>query len=255
MIHKKRFKRCSGFLIILSCLYLPFAMAMEQTKLGFKSLKKRHPEFVVHLGGFLASNGKAQFLDINDSNGNWYTFNNGTRGNWLFGAGYYLDAFVRESYNVKLGLDWLFLVKTPVQGFINVEQTFQNLSYSYTVQNVPVYFAAKVKYKGLIAHQDWILDFGVGPNFMRTSDYSEKPLTDDTIANNQLFASRNNTTFSAMAGLGIRIYGAKNAPSLEFGYRFLYLGQGTLAANDNQLINTISTGQNYANMMICGVVF
>ena len=56
-----------------------------------------------------------------------------------------------------------------------------------------------------------------------------------------------------MAGIGLRLNNIFDKAPLECGYRFFYLGQGQLKMNDNQLLNTVKTGNTYANAIICSV--
>ena len=67
------------------------------------------------------------------------------------------------------------------------------------------------------------------------------------------FSSRSNVVFSATAGLGLRLNNAFGQVPLECGYRFFYLGQGNFNSKSNQLMNTLTTGESYANALICSV--
>jgi len=68
------------------------------------------------------------------------------------------------------------------------------------------------------------------------------------------FSSHNNVTFTAMAGVGLKLNNIFGRAPLECGYRFFYLGQGDLSKNTDQLLNTLKTGNNYANALICSVI-
>jgi len=244
--------------LILSVLSHPAAAAADQPNAPLSNMiekiRAKHPELIAQFGGFIASEGKAQVINALSLRGNGYTVNNNTPGIALFGVGYYLDGIVRDRVDVKFGVDWLYMLSTPVSGFINQEQTFQNLSYRYNVRNMPLYFAAKAKYKDSKDRYDWIFDIGVGPNFIRTSGYSESSLTDFTIPNNNAFTAHNNVAFTAMTGVGIRAHNVFGKIPLECSYRFMYLGEGQLQNNNNQVSNTLLTGHGYANSVVCGVV-
>ncbi|PJD93034.1 MAG: hypothetical protein CK423_08095 [Legionella sp.] len=61
-------------------------------------------------------------------------------------------------------------------------------------------------------------------------------------------------TFSATAGIGMTIDHVFGTAPLEGGYRGFYLGQGRFNKNTNQLLNTLSTGSDYANVLMCAVI-
>lgn len=261
-MHYAIFKKWNSYGFIVATLMLPVlsqpAAASTEPNAHLSNviekIHAKHPELIAQFGGFIASEGKAQVINVTSLRGNGYTVNNNTQGNALFGVGYYLDGIVRDDVDVKFGLDWLYMLSTPVSGFINQEQTFQNLSYRYNVRNMPLYVAAKAKYKDSKDRFDWIFDVGAGPNFIRTSGYSESSLTDFTIPNSNTFTAHNNVAFTAMAGVGIRAHNVFGKIPLECGYRFMYLGEGQLQNNNNQVSNTLSTGHGYANSVVCGVV-
>lgn len=77
---------------------------------------------------------------------------------------------------------------------------------------------------------------------MQTSHYNETPLTPYSLPDNA-FGHYNNVAFTATLGIGLRLNHLFKKAPLERGYRFFYLGQGQLAANTNQLLNTLKTGQ------------
>ncbi len=254
------FKKWNSYGFIVATIMLPVliqpvaAQANAPLSHIIEKIRTKHPELIAQIGGFIASEGKAQVINAVSLRGNGYTVNNHTKGNALLGVGYYLDGIVRDRVDIKFGLDWLYMMSTPVSGFINQEQIFQNLSYQYNVRNMPLYLAAKAKYNDSKDRFDWIFDIGAGPNFIRTGGYNESSLTDFTIPNNNTFTAHNNVAFTAMAGVGIRAHNVFGKIPLECGYRFMYLGAGQLQNNNNQVLNTLSTGQGYANSIVCGVV-
>lgn len=219
-----------------------------------QKIPAKHPELIVQFGGFFVSEGKTQVINAVSLRGNQYTVNQNTQSNALFGVGYYLDGILRDRIDVKFGVDWLYMPSTSVSGFIQQEQTFQNLSYRYHVRNMPLYLSAKAKYKDAKDRYDYIFDIGVGPNFIRTNGYSESSLTSFTIPNNNAFTGHNNVALTAMVGLGMRVYNVFGKNPLECGYRFMSLGEGQLQKNNNQVLNALSTGHGYANSIVCGVI-
>jgi hypothetical protein len=145
-----------------------------------------------------------------------------------------------------------YLGQTSVQGDIVQEHLFTNLAYKYDIQNVPVYAAAKALIYTNNPAYILTVDMGIGPNFLLTSGYKETPLNNYTNLDNA-FTGATTTTFSATAGIGLRVNNILGQMPVECGYRFFYLGQGNLAKNNDQLINTLNTGDTYANALVCSV--
>ena len=213
-----------------------------------------HGHTVIQLGGFWASQGEAQDINIQGLVGNHYAFtsNNHNQSNGLVGLGYYLDGFHYDHVQLNYGLNVFYLGPTSVSGDVIQEQLYSNLNYHYKIQHTPLYLDAKAIIKTNSERYNVTLDVGVGPNFMRTSNYSETPLDVYTIPDNA-FSAHNNVAFTATAGLGFRLNNIFGEKPLECGYRFFYLGKGQLARNNDQLINTVVTGNTYANALLCSV--
>lgn len=88
--------------------------------------------------------------------------------------------------------------------------------------------------------------------FIKADGFQENPLDGITIPDN-IFSSHTSTTFSATAGFGVKINQIFGPAPLECGYRFFYLGQGNFNKASNQVLNTLKTGSNYANAIICSM--
>lgn len=212
----------------------------------------RHGHTVVQLGGYWSSQGEAQDISIRYLFGNHYTVSSHGSRNGLVGLGYYIDGLDKNLFELLYGINGFYLAKTSVSGTIIQEDDFANLSYNYKIQQVPIYFAAKAIIKNKSQKYNVTLDAGIGPNFMHAYHYREASLTDYIIPNNS-FASRNNVALSAMAGIGLRLNRILGQAPLECGYRFLYFGQGNLAMNNNQLLNTLKTGNTFGNAILCSI--
>lgn len=232
---------------IKSLLALSLSLPLSCFAFNFK-----HGTVDVQFGGFTASQGKAQNINIQSLIGNIYTVSNNSQWNGLFGIGYFIDGLDKDLYHLSYGINGYYLGKTSVSGVIYQEHLFANLMYGYTIQNSPIYIAAKALVKNNSEKYNFILDAGIGPNLMKTSHYMETPLNTFTLPDNG-FAAHSNVAFSAMAGVGLRLNNVFGKAPLECGYHFFYLGQGQLAINNNQILNTIKTGNNYANAISCGI--
>lgn len=209
--------------------------------------------FVIEAGAYFSSQGKEQNINIFYLAGNRYTVKNHNESNGLFGLGYYFEGFNTSRFQMDFGIKALYLAPTTVKGTIIQELAYTNLSYRYSIEHVPIYYAAKVLLKHNSPQYNVTFDAGVGPNIMRSSGYSETPLTNYTIPDNG-FSSHNTITATAMAGVGLRVNNLLGNTSMECGYRFLYLGQGKLSITNDQVINPIKTGTSYANAVLCSLI-
>lgn len=219
---------------------------------GFSS-SLRHGHAIVQLGGYWGKQGKAQHINIEGLIGDEFTVTDQTDSNGLVGLGYFLDGQKKELFEMTYGINAFYLPKTGVMGNIIQENLFTNLSYRYNVTHYPLYAVAKSTIKTKFPKYTLTMDAGIGPNFMNTNSFKEISLDGVTIPDN-IFSGHTTATFSATAGIGMKIDHVFGAAPLECGYRFFYLGQGSFNKNTNQLLNTLSTGNNYANALMCAVI-
>lgn len=217
------------------------------------ALDLKHGTIPVQVGFFAPNQGQSQNVDIQGLIGNQYTVNHNQGTNGLVGVGYFVDGLEKDRVQLSYGLNGYYFGPASVTGTIIQEHLFTNLAYRYQIQNTPIYFAAKAKVKNNSEKYNIIFDAGIGPNFMRTSQYTEASLTDYSVAASNSFASKNNVAFTAMGGVGLRLNNVFGKAPVECGYRFFYLGQGRLGINNNQILNAIKTGDTYANALVCSV--
>lgn len=150
------------------------------------------------------------------------------------------------------GINAFYLAKTPVSGKVIQENLFTNLAYGYHVTHYPVFAMAKSIIKTSAENYAITLDAGVGPNFMTMGGFKETSLDGVTLPD-LIFSSHTTTAFSATAALGVKLKNVFGRAPLECGYRFFYLGQGRFNQQSNQVLNTLKTGNNYANALMCAV--
>jgi hypothetical protein len=204
------------------------------------------------LGGFSATQGNAQNIGIQGLIGDHFSVNRQYAQNVLVGAGLYFDGQNFNQYSLQYGIDAFYFPRTTVKGKVTQEQLFTNLSYSYSLTNVPVYLAAKGRIKNVYGSRYNItFDGGVGPNFISTGNVNEKSLDGGVTVPDAAFSGKTSTTVSAMAGIGVEFNNVFGSTSLECGYRFFYLGQSNFNKRNNQLLNSLNTGNNYANALLC----
>lgn len=217
-------------------------------------LKQGH--IVGQLGGFWSIQGKTQHVDINSLIGDNFTISSKHPNNVLLGIGYLINGKDRSSFNgdskLSYGLNFFYLPKTGVSGTVVQENLFSNLSYGYNISHYPLYAVAKSTINLNAQPIALTIDAGIGPNFMRLSQFHETSLDGITIPE-AIFSSRTNTVFSATAGLGIKFNHLFGERPLECGYRFFYLGQGSFNIINNQVTTALNTGNVYANALVCSV--
>ena len=212
-----------------------------------------HP--IVELGGYWSSQGKQQFVAITDVIGDEFTVTHPNGKNGAVGAGYFWNGHAMKYHympeiDMSYGLNFFYLARTQVSGQVIQEQLFTNLAYRYNVTHYPLYAMAKAHLKS----QGIILDAGVGPNFIQTSRFSETPLNSFSLPDN-IYAGKSMTTFTATAGLALQINNVLGNKPIECGYRFFYLGQGHFKTLNNQVLTTLTTGNDFGNALICAVSF
>ncbi|MCX7114664.1 MAG: hypothetical protein NTW08_01950 [Gammaproteobacteria bacterium] len=242
---------------VLSCSVCMLAQNVAaSSKAAYSSLPfsydKPHRHVVIQMGGYLISRGLSQHVSIDELVGNQYTLSQHHASNALVGLGYFLDGSDIGTFQMNYGINGYYLPHTPVNGNIAVENFFTNLSYRYQIQHVPVYLVTEARLKNHSQHYQVALTAGVGVDFMRTFNYEEAPLNSNAVPQNN-FAQKTQETFTAMTGIGLRFNHVFGEAPLECGYRFFYLGQGSLKINNDLYQNALKTGSNYVNALLCSV--
>jgi hypothetical protein len=213
------------------------------------NLKQGH--LLLEAGAFSSTQGKNQDINIEGLIGDRFNVTKRHDSNALFGLGYLIEGMKQNKFGIDYGINAFYLAQTQVHGTIDQELLYTNLGYSYKVSHLPVYATAKATIKTHSEKLAVTLDAGVGPNFIKTSQYH------DWILNNTLhdysFLGRSNVTFSAMAGIGLKLSPLLGQLPLECGYRFFYLGHGGFNSRTDQILNTLKTGNNYAQALVCTV--
>jgi hypothetical protein len=218
---------------------------------GTEWLKEGHG--VVQLGGYWSYQGQAQHINIDGLIGDTFTVTRHSGSNGLVGVGYFLDEKRYKLFNMTYGVDAFYLPKTAVNGLVVQEDLFTNLSYNYTMTHFPVYAMAKSIIETKYPHTALIIDAGIGPNFTKTDKFSEQSLDGITLPDH-IFSGKSSTTFSATAGIALRLDQILGTAPFECGYRFFYLGNGQFNTLSNQVNNTLKTGSAYANAAVCSII-
>jgi hypothetical protein len=263
LIRQGRYKLAWVFMLTGFGTTLAFAATTHQAP--NKSLDKHsltaymashRPKLEVQLGGFVATQGNSQDIHIQGLIGDHFSVNHRYAANVLMGAGLYFDGPTMHQTSFSYGINAFYLPHTTVEGTISQEQVFTNLAYRYTLTNMPVYFAGKARLNDFAKSPYTLtLSGGVGPNFIRTGNVNERSLDNGFTIPDTAFSGRTTTAFSAMVGVGVEFKNVFKQVPVECGYRFFYLGQSSFSKRTDQLINTLKTGNNFANALTCSVIF
>jgi len=212
-----------------------------------------HGHVVGQLGGFWSTQGKSQHVNMATLIGDNFTVTSSNDGNGLGGVGYFIEGQEYNLFKMAYGINGFYLAKTSVMGNVVQENLFTNLSYGYNVTHYPVYAVAKSTIPVKSQKYALTIDAGIGPNFMRVSNFQEKSLDGGMTIPDNIFSNHTTTTFSAMTGIGVKINNVFGTLPLECGYKFFYLGQGRLRINNNQVLTALNTGSDYANALMCSL--
>lgn len=218
--------------------------------IGFQaSAMANMPGYFVFEGGiYFPSEGQSQDIPIEGLIGDYFTVDNQTDVASIFGAGFLFKGIRHNNFGLDYGVNFFYLAKTQVSGDIEQELIFNNLSYEYTVSHLPVYAVAKAFWTMPESNLSFTFDIGVGPNFMTVNNYQDWSNDGTSIPDNAFSGSDNHSTvYSAMAGVGVKINNLTFP--LEFGYRFFYLGEGSLEPRTDQILDDLKTGKIYANAL------
>lgn len=212
----------------------------------------KHATILIQGGGFQVSQGHTQHIGIDGLVGDDFTVNHKHANNVLLGLGYYFDRVEKSKFTFLYGINAFYLAPTSVQGNVIQEQLFTNLSYRYSLTNYLVYAAAKILVKNSIGTNDLTFDLGMGPNFIKTSHFTENSLDGGVTLPDNAFSGKTSTVFSATIGAGIKFNKVLGLPC-ELSYRFFYLNEGSFNKENEQLLNTLRTGNQYANALIFSI--
>lgn len=216
-------------------------------------LNPKNATIVFQLGAFRATQGSTQDIGIDGLIGDHFTLAHHYAQNSIVGLGYYFNGISQNRLGILYGLNAYYLAHTSVQGNVIQEGMFNNLSYQYSIVNYPIYAAIKALINSNNDKYTLTVDAGVGPNFIKTRNFGENSLDGGITIPDNAFAGKTTSVLSATAGIGIRFNNLIHNIPLEIGYRFFYLGQANLQTLNSEIINSFSTGNNFANAIIVSV--
>ncbi len=218
-------------------------------------LKQGH--IALQLGFYWRSESNGQYIYIDSLIGDRYTVSQTSPRNGLAGIGYFVDGGHYSHFDMSYGVNWFYLSKTRTSGFIFQENQFRNLAYAYHITQYPLYAVAKSTIDTVFSGYQISLNAGIGPNFMQTGGYRENSiLTGNNVVSipGVNFSGKTTTVFSATAGAGVQVAEVFGKAPLNCGYQFFYLGQGKFNVLNDQIQNTLKTGQLYANAVMCSIL-
>ncbi len=204
--------------------------------------------FIIEGGAYNSTQGQSQHIAISGLIGDQYNVTHHHDWGSIAGMGYLFTGPQWDRVTLDYGMNVFYLSKTKVSGVIAQENLFTNMAFQYYANHLPLYAVVKALIN--IHHDDLAatFDFGAGPNFMETSQFTDSPLNVYSIPDNA-FSGHHNTTFSAMIGIGLR-YNIMKVLPVEISYRFFYLGTGYLNQTNGAVLNRLKTGNNYAQALL-----
>lgn len=235
---------------VFSCSCLAFIAATAWAdQQPAKSDAARNGHFEFQIGGFDAYQGKAQHVDIAGLIGDNFSVTHHHDQSVLFGAGYLFNGYCSPKYNLYYGINAFYLTPTRVKGNVTQENLFTNLSYQYSVTNIPIYLAGKAVFNVPSPNFSLTLDGGLGVNILQTCDFSEKSLDGGITLPDRAFSGKTVEQFSAMVGFGLQVNHAIASMPVEIDYRFFYLGNGSLN-KISPVLDNLKTRNAYANALV-----
>lgn len=210
-------------------------------------------QLVIQGGASFSKPGTAQHININTLVGDQYTLSNSNQSTGLFGLSYLIAGPNIANALMSYGVSGFYFPKVVASGEIIQEHLFANLGYSYGIKQVPIYATAKSVVMNQSKQLGLTIDTGIGANFNKTTTVESWAINDSNAVPDRVFSGRSNTAFSAMAGVGFRLNNILGSIPLDCGYRYFYLGKGSFYKRSNEWLNTLSTGDNYAQTIICSV--
>lgn len=210
----------------------------------------------IEAGIYASSPGRGQFVGIHDLVGDYFSVYHENKWNYLLGAGVYIDGYDVDRYHFLYGINAFYLNNISVTGNVTQERLFTNLKYRYQVTHYPLYAMGKVVINTHNPKLDIIVDAGIGPNFLQTTDFGEHSLDNGVTIPDRAFKGEWEVVFSATLGAAFRINDVfPDCIPIELGYRFFYLGQGRLKKHNDQILNDLKTHTIYANALVASVYF
>ncbi len=205
---------------------------------------------VFQFGGYSGIAGKSQHININGAIGDQYNVTNHNSFNVILGMGYYTKSHLIGSHAFQYGLNAFYLNDMTVNGTINQENLFTNLSYYYNLKHLPIYAMFKMPLLYKSPPIALTADIGIGPNVIFLSRVDEQSLDGGVTLPDNAFGRQTDVAFSATVGFNVQFL-QLDSGAVSCGYRFFYLGDASFKKNTDQLSNTLTTGPSYANALMC----
>jgi|SRR5579862_1103657 len=232
---------------------LILAGLLPQLALAYECCDWKSGKMAFQLGAAFNYAGESKHIGINGLIGDYFSVHSHTDTTIIAGLGYYLNGPALSWADTKFGLNAFYIPSTNVSGIVTQEGVYNNLSFEYNVTSLPILFDAKAEIHTDNAYFTPTIDIGIGPNVLSTSGFSEGSLDHGVTLPDNIFKSNTEITLGASLGAGVKFnkvnLGAKS--TLECGYRFYYLGNGSLAKANGQVQNSLDTGNVYSNTLLC----
>ena len=218
--------------------------------------KSRRRKLGVFLGGTRGTVGEAQHVDIEGVIGDYFSIEDGKINGGIIGFTHYLESkeFDSDHFSLDYTLSVFYFPEKRVSGFVTQENLVTNLDYEYTLANVGSYVGIRVMNNRDASRFNYAFNLEFGMVQIITDGFVERSLTPYSVPD-FIFKGKTTSSFSANTGVAARLNDVFGGNTLECGYRFFYLGKGSLATRNDRVANGLSTGQNYTNAFLCSLEF
>ncbi len=219
---------------------------------GFSfGLKNGH--ILIQGGGYFNTLGQTQHIHIDGLVGDRFNVTHRDGSNGLFGLGYLVDGPSSQPVSFGYGVNAFYLAHTGVKGTIDQELLFTNLAYRYSVTRAPIYATIKALTNFNASRFALTVDAGIGPslNFMT---YQDRSLDNGITLPDNAFIDSSSTSFSATAGVGLRVNNVIGTVPVEIGYRYFYFGKAQLQPRTDSILNPLRTGSGYAHAVVATLI-
>lgn len=237
----------------LALISLVLAGALPHAALASYNFDWKHGQFALQLGAAFTNAGESKQVGINGLIGDYFSVHSNDDTTAIVGLGYYVKGPACPLADTRIGINAFYIPDANVSGIVTQERIFNNLSYNYDITSYPILLDVKTEFHTRSTMFTPTLDVGIGPNIMSLSKVNERSLDGGVTLPDNILNGNTTTTFAASVGVGVKFNQLKLPyhASAECGYRFFYLGSSSFDKANGQVQNSMSTGNVYANTVLC----
>lgn len=223
-----------------------------------KVVMKRHPELEFFAGGGWIRESTSQFVLIDGLIGDNFSVSQPSKAHGLIGLALDIDGpdIETEQFKLQYQISSVFVPNSAVNGLVTQEKLVTNLSYAYNVYSIASFLGLKATSKPFARNFYLTGDLGLGFNYIFSKQFREFMLVPYAVPDNIFaYTSNKEIDFAVSTGIGIKIKILVPKMYLTAGYRFLYLGQGSLPSTNTLVHTSLQTGYGYFNAITGGFIY